>query len=130
MTALSQSFTVDDCSSEFLQNIILEFNTRVETLVPLQPFIHVADDSGITYHVQSFARVYTQTMGNTTTKLYLAELKGLAKISGRVHAEVLKDMTSRHDLPPSVMMHLPLSSLYGCSYGLIMACVAQHLSGW
>lgn len=94
MTALSQSFTVDDCSSEFLQNIILEFNTRVETFVPLQPFIHVADDSGITYHVQSFARVYTQTMGNTTTKLYLAELKGLAKISGRVHAEVLKDMTS------------------------------------
>lgn len=45
--------------------------------------------------MQSFASVYTQRMRNTITKSYLAELKGLAKISGGVHAEVLKDMISR-----------------------------------
>lgn len=45
--------------------------------------------------MQSFASVYTQRMRNTITKSYLAELKGLAKISGGVHAEVLKHMISR-----------------------------------
>lgn len=54
--SINRIITADDCSSEFFQNLIIEYNTgiAVKTLEPLLPCIHVADDNGITYHVQSF----------------------------------------------------------------------------
>lgn len=63
------SLTVDDHSSEFF--------TAVETLEPLLPYIHAVDDSGMTYHLQSFASVYTQTMGTTQLSNILLNLNGL-----------------------------------------------------
>lgn len=94
--SINRIISVDDPSSEFFQQAIIEFNSgsAVEALEPQLPYSHVAEGSEVPYYVQSLAKVYTQTKGNTTTKTYLSELKELAKLSGRDYAEVLKDMMS------------------------------------
>uniref|UniRef100_A0A3Q3AL30 CCHC-type domain-containing protein n=1 Tax=Kryptolebias marmoratus TaxID=37003 RepID=A0A3Q3AL30_KRYMA len=93
--SISRVIKVDDMESEFFQSIIFEYNTgvAVNALEPL-PCNHVSD-SGVSYRIQSLASVYTQCVGNDTTKSYLTDIKYLAKMSGRDFADVLKDMMSQ-----------------------------------
>lgn len=93
--SIAQIIMVDDRTSEFFQSVIVEYNTglAVEDLEPLpRPYV---SDSGSSYQIQSLADVYAKSVGNSTTKSYLTELKNLAKMSGRDYGGVLKDMMSQ-----------------------------------
>lgn len=121
--SISRVLKVNDTKSEFFKSVIFEFNSGVsvealDTLDPL-PCIHVSD-SGASYKIQSLANVYTQSVGNDTTKSYLSEIHNLAKMSGRGFADVLKDMMSQisesikeptnEQSEPSIILDHPLES--------------------
>lgn len=89
---------VDDATSEFHQNLIVEYSSgsAVEALEPLMPYKYVAEgEPNVSYCVRALASVYTAKVGEGVTKSYLAELKGLAKLSGKTYEEVLKEMISQ-----------------------------------
>ena len=92
---------VDDSSSEFYKNLIVEFASgqALESLQPLLPQkIAVPDDPSVIYEIKALSRVYTAKKGNNVTDRVLAELKELAKLSGIdvwQFVEVLKELISQ-----------------------------------
>lgn len=46
------------------------------------------------YEVKTLSSVYTTMVGSNVTKTFLAELKGLVKLSGNNYDEVLREMMS------------------------------------
>lgn len=96
--SIEVAILVDDSKSEFYQNLIIEFSSgsALVNLEPLLPFTHtVQGDPCAKYVVKALSSVYTTQIGSNATKTYLAELKGLAKLSGKDYGEVLKEMMSR-----------------------------------
>lgn len=89
---------VDDSSSEFYQNLIVEYSdgSAVEKLQPHLPYMYMlGDDPSVMCCVRTLSSVYTTKVGSNFTKTYLAELKDLAKLSGKEYSEVLKEMMSQ-----------------------------------
>lgn len=89
---------VDDSTSEFHNNLIVEYTygTALPTLEPHLPYTRpLLNNPDVTYCVSALASVYTQKVGNSATQSYLAELKGLAKLSGKDFEQVLTEMLSK-----------------------------------
>lgn len=82
---------ISDISSEFYQNLIVEFSSgqTLESLEQLLP--HELAVQGDLYEVKALGSVYTANIAKT----YLAELRDLAKLSGREYGEVLREMMSQ-----------------------------------
>ncbi len=96
--SIEGALLVDDSKSEFYQNLIIEFSSgsALVNLEPLLPYTHtVQGDPCAKYVVKALSSVYTTQIGSNATKNYLAELKGLAKLSGKDYGEVLKEMMSQ-----------------------------------
>ena len=77
---------VDDSQSEFFQNLIVEYasGSALEGLEPRLPYMCIArDDPTVVYEVKTLSSVYATKVGSNVTKTYLAELKQLAKMSGK-----------------------------------------------
>lgn len=88
---------VDDSLSEFYQNLIVEYSSgsALEGLEPHLPYVCAAQaDPTIVYEVKTLSSAYATKVGSNVTKTYLAELKELAKLSGKDYGEVLKEMMS------------------------------------
>lgn len=51
-------------------------------------------DAPIAYEIKTLSNVYTTKIGSNVTKTYLAELKELAKRSGKDYGEVERDDVS------------------------------------
>lgn len=93
--AIQRTILVDDESSEFYKNLIVEYSSgaAVEALQPLLPYRHtLKGNPDVVYNVKTLSSVYTSKLGSRVTKTYLTELKGLAKLSGRDYEAVLKEM--------------------------------------
>ena len=89
---------VDDSQSEFFQNLIVEYasGSALEGLEPRLPYMCIArDDPTVVYEVKTLSSVYATKVGSNVTKTYLAELKQLAKMSGKDYCVVLKEMMSQ-----------------------------------
>lgn len=107
--SINRAEAIDESSSEFHQNWIVEYNsgTALAALEPLLPYTYVSEDGENTYCISCLANAYAEKVGNKKTQSYLADLKLLAKVSGKNYAEVLKDMMlqigeSITDLEPAV----------------------------
>lgn len=86
---------VDDSQSEFFQNLIVEYasGSALEGLEPHLPYTCIArGDPTVVYEVKTLSSTYATKVGSNVTKTYLAELKQLAKMSGKDYSEVLKEM--------------------------------------
>lgn len=97
---INRILTVDDSSSEFYQDQVVEFSSglAVEQLAPALPYLYPsADHPGRKYCIHALPDVYTQTVGGSVTDSYLTELKGLAKLSGKDFEEVLRDVMSKFE---------------------------------
>ena len=93
--AIQRTVLVDDESSEFHQNLIVEYSSglAVEGLEPLLPYRHtLKDNPSVVNNVQTLSSVYTSKLGSSATKSYLTELKELSKLSGKDYEVVLKEM--------------------------------------
>ncbi|KAM3849153.1 LOW QUALITY PROTEIN: obscurin-like [Diretmus argenteus] len=55
----------------------------------------LSDDPSVAYDIKTLSSVYTTKIGGNVTRTYLAELKGLAKLSGKEYVEVLSEMMSQ-----------------------------------
>lgn len=94
--SIERALSVDDSKSEFYQNLIIEFSSSsaLEYLEPLLPYTYtVQGEPCARYGVKALSSVYTTQIGSIVTKTYLAELKGLTKLSGKDYREVLKEMS-------------------------------------
>lgn len=92
--SIERVLPVSDMSSEFYQNLIVEFRSgqALEGLGPLLPYeLAVQGDPSVVYQIKALSSVYTANVART----YLAELRGLAKLSGREYGEVLREMMSQ-----------------------------------
>ena len=96
---VERSLYVDDDSSPFYKNLIVEYSTSedVDVLKAILPYRNriMHGEHSIVYTVKTLASVYTTEMGSDITKTYLTELKTLAKLSGKDFGEVLKEMMSQ-----------------------------------
>ncbi|KAL7873598.1 hypothetical protein AOLI_G00126690 [Acnodon oligacanthus] len=89
---------VDDPLSEFYKNLIVEYSssTALESLEPRLPYTCTArGDSANVYEVKTLSSAYTTKVGSHVTKTYLAELKELAKLSGKDYGELLREVMSQ-----------------------------------
>ncbi|CAK6978484.1 paraneoplastic antigen Ma1-like, partial [Scomber scombrus] len=88
---LSINIEVDDSQSEFFQNLIVEYSSgsALEGLEPHLPYTCTAQgDSTVVYEVKTLSSAYATKVGSNVTKTYLAELKQLAKMSGKDYGDV------------------------------------------
>lgn len=93
--AIHRTVLIDDQSSEFHKNLIVEFSSgsAVEGLESLLPYRYTSKgDPNVVYDIQTLSSVYTARLGGSATKNYLTELKELAKLSRKDYAEVLREM--------------------------------------
>ncbi|RXN02809.1 zinc finger CCHC domain-containing 12-like protein [Labeo rohita] len=100
---------VDDSQSEFFQNLIVEYSSgsAIEGLEPHLPYTCTArGDSTVLYEVKTLSSAYATKVGSNVTKTYLAELKQLAKLSGKGYSEVLKEMMSQIGEDVEAMQHM------------------------
>nr|XP_023673778.1 uncharacterized protein LOC111847105 [Paramormyrops kingsleyae] len=96
--SIKNTFSVDEETSEFHQNLIVEYSygTAVEDLRAILPYRYtVQDDPCIVYTVRTLCSVYQAEVGANITKNYLTELKTLARLSGIEYEQVLKGMMSQ-----------------------------------
>ncbi|XP_067427015.1 uncharacterized protein [Thunnus thynnus] len=95
---IERSLVVDDLSDKLYQNLIVEYSSG-SALEGLEPHLSrtytVHSNPPIAYEVKTLSGVYTTKIGSNVTKTYLAELKELAKQSGKDYGEVLKEMMSQ-----------------------------------
>lgn len=99
---------VDDSLSEFYQTLIVEYSSgsALEGLEPHLPYTCSAQgDPTIVYEVKTLSSAYATKVGSNVTKTYLAELKELAKLSGKDYGEVLKEMMSQIGEDVEAMQH-------------------------
>lgn len=97
---ISRTLTVDDSSSEFYQNCVVEFSSdlAVQELTPALPYLYPsAENPDVKYCVRALTDVYTKTVGGSVTDTYLTELKTLAKLSGKDFEEVLREVMSKFE---------------------------------
>ncbi|RXN37019.1 zinc finger CCHC domain-containing 12-like protein [Labeo rohita] len=93
---------VDDSQSEFFQNLIVEYSSGSAI-----PYTCTArGDSTVLYEVKTLSSAYATKVGSNVTKTYLAELKQLAKLSGKGYSEVLKEMMSQIGEDVEAMQHM------------------------
>lgn len=88
---LSKAVTVHD-PGEFKETIVVEFMSR-ETVVELQdilPYKYVCQNNTVTYDLLELSRVCSELEGKLKTEKYMAELKDLAKLTGKNYNEVLQ----------------------------------------
>lgn len=81
---------IDDESSEFHKNLIVESSSgiAVESFEPLLSYRHtLKGDPNVVYNVQNLSSVYASKLGSSATKTFLAEMKGLAKLSGKEYVD-------------------------------------------
>ncbi|KAL0172982.1 hypothetical protein M9458_033293, partial [Cirrhinus mrigala] len=100
---------VEDSQSEFFQNLIVEYSSdsAIEGLEPHLPYTCTArGDSTVLYEVKKLSSAYATKVGSNVTKTYLAELKQLAKLSGKGYSEVLKEMMSQIGEDVEAMQHM------------------------
>lgn len=93
--SIQRTVLVDDESSEFHKNLIVEYSSglAVEGLEPLLPYRHILkSDPNVVYNVRTLSSVYTSKLGSSATRTYLTELKELAKLSGKEYEAVLREM--------------------------------------
>ena len=96
---IERSLYVDDESSQFYKNLIVEYSTGepVEDLKAILPYRNqmVLGEHTALITIKTLSSVYTTGIGSDITKTYLTELKNLAKLSGNEFEEVLKEMMSQ-----------------------------------
>lgn len=97
---IKRTLSIDDSSSEFYQNQVVEFTSglAVQQLTPVLPYLYQSnDDPDVKYCIRALTDVYTKTVGGSVTDIYLDELKGLAKLSGKDFEEVLREVMSKFE---------------------------------
>ncbi|XP_030578824.1 paraneoplastic antigen Ma3 homolog [Archocentrus centrarchus] len=95
---IERCFSVDDSLSKFHQNLIVEYSSgsAIEGLEAHLPYKYTShDDPTVVYEISALSSVYAAQVGSNVTKTYLAELKELAKLSGKDYSEVLKQTMSQ-----------------------------------
>ncbi|XP_016522962.1 zinc finger CCHC domain-containing protein 18-like [Poecilia formosa] len=95
---INRTLTVDDSSSEFYQNCVVEFSSDLAVHKLTLPYLYPSTDNpDVKYCIRALTDVYSKTVGGSVTDTYLTELKNLAKVSGKDFEEVLRDVMSKFE---------------------------------
>lgn len=93
---IKQKVTLDSPESEFDQMLVVEFSSGLPLaqLFPLLPYVFTSEE-GDKFRIESLSQIYASMIGGLKTNSYLADLKEIAKMSGKNYAEILKDVMSQ-----------------------------------
>lgn len=93
---VNRAILIDEPVSEYYNMWIIEFESgsSLTSLNEKLSFTHVTS-TGETCLIQSLSKIYTTDIGSSKTKNYLADLKNVAKLSGKDYAEVLQEMMAQ-----------------------------------
>ncbi|KAL3987782.1 hypothetical protein ACER0C_014897 [Sarotherodon galilaeus] len=92
--SINRYFRLDDPESDYHKHMIIEFTheTAMHTLEPLLPLrLPSTAQAGIVYELQALGSVYTLDARNKATKMYMEQLREIAKLSGNSLEEMLKE---------------------------------------
>ncbi|XP_043089317.1 zinc finger CCHC domain-containing protein 18-like [Puntigrus tetrazona] len=83
---------IDDPKSPYHKDVIVEYSSysALVTLKPLLPYT-LRSPHNVVYHIRLLSSVYASAVTEQTTTHYFAELKKIAKLSGRTFEELLKE---------------------------------------
>lgn len=90
--SIQRKIPVDLPQSEPGLQVIIEFTygTALQSLSSILPYkLASKTQTDITYHIKTLASVYTPEVSQSATRMYLSELKEIAKQSGKDFADVL-----------------------------------------
>lgn len=87
---------VDSPESEFHGMWVVEYvsGSALLLLDPLLPYTFTVS-AGTQCYIQSLSQLYSEQVGGSKTKTYLADLRQVAKQSGKDYAEVLQEMMAQ-----------------------------------
>lgn len=93
---IEQNATIDHPESEFHDSFVVEFTSDSPLLrmSPMLPYTHVSDE-GDKFYIENLSTVYASKVGGLKTDTYLADLKIIAKCSGKEYTDVLQVMMSQ-----------------------------------
>lgn len=92
--SINRYFRLDDPESDYHKHMIIEFTheTAMHTLEPLLPLrLPSTTQAGIVYELKALGSVYTLDARNKATKMYMEQLREIAKLSGNSLEEMLKE---------------------------------------
>ncbi|CAL9684579.1 unnamed protein product [Knipowitschia caucasica] len=91
-----RTYVIDNPDSEFFQAKVVEFDSEsaMSALRPSLPYTSVSEGGG-TYHITDLSIMYTERVGKSKTKSYLAEIEKLASDQGVDYAEVLQSVMTQ-----------------------------------
>lgn len=96
--SISRVIKVTDLDPEFSGQVIVEYEhgLAIQALDPDLPCHRTSSiDPCITYHLRTLTSVYASKIGDNTTRSYLRELQGIAKLSGLSFEDVLQKELAR-----------------------------------
>lgn len=92
--AVKRNLIIDDPTSDFHHNVILEFahSSAMLNLTPLLPLtLGSLLNPNVIFQVRALASVHNQTTSGAVTEEYVGMLKALARESGRPFSDVLQE---------------------------------------
>lgn len=92
--SINRYFRLDNPESDYHKHMIIEFTheTAMHTLEPLLPLrLPSTTQAGIVYELKALGSVYSLDARNKATKMYMEQLREIAKLSGNSLEEMLKE---------------------------------------
>lgn len=89
---IHRHLTIDDPKSPYYKEVIVEYGScsAIVALKPLLPYTFKSPHN-VAYHIKLLSNVYTSAVTESATTRYFAELKRIAKLSGRTFDDLLKE---------------------------------------
>lgn len=93
---IARTLRIDDPESPYHQNAIIEYESghALGTLEPILPCDYKSP-SNVTYCIKALSSEYVPTVADSATQSFIAELKRIAKLSGRSFEDVLQLQLTR-----------------------------------
>lgn len=90
--SIRRHLTIDDPKSPYHKEVIVEYSScsALVALKPLLPYTFKSPHK-VAYHIKLLSSIYTSAVTESATTYYFAELKRIAKLSGRTFNDLLKE---------------------------------------
>lgn len=91
---IKRNVKIDEPESEFYDRVVVEFDSGSALEKLPFPYYHTSK-TGNRFRIESLSDIYASRVGGSKTYSYLAELKDVAKRSGKLYPQVLQDVMAQ-----------------------------------
>uniref|UniRef100_A0A8C6TMF7 CCHC-type domain-containing protein n=1 Tax=Neogobius melanostomus TaxID=47308 RepID=A0A8C6TMF7_9GOBI len=109
---INRNVVVEKPDTEFNDRVVVEFisGSALVKLSPLLPYTYTSD-AGHKCCIENLSNIYTSKFCGSKSRTLMAELKDIAKLSGKQYAEILQEMMEQVSYSaPQVQVPIALSA--------------------